>query len=96
MSEYSGHAAGGASVGVVEKRFFTFGEPPGELILESGRRLGPVTIAYETYGRLDKDAGNAVIVFHALSGNSHAAGVYSDRDEKPGWWDNMVGPGKGI
>jgi len=96
MSEYSGHAAGGASVGVVEKRFFTFGEPPGELILESGRRLGPVTIAYETYGRLDKDAANAVIVFHALSGNSHAAGVYSDRDEKPGWWDNMVGPGKGI
>jgi homoserine O-acetyltransferase len=97
MSEYSGLAAGGASVGVVEKKFFSFGEPPdGELILESGQRLGPVTIAYETYGQLDKDAGNAVIVFHALSGNSHAAGVYSDRDEKPGWWDNMVGPGKGI
>ena len=96
MSEYSGLAAGGASVGVVEKKFFSFGEPPGELILESGQRLGPVTIAYETYGQLDEKAGNAVIIFHALSGNSHAAGVYSDRDEKPGWWDNMVGPGKGI
>ena len=96
MSEYGGLAAGGASVGVVEKQFFSFGQPPGELILESGQRLGPVTIAYETYGQLDKDAGNAVIIFHALSGNSHAAGVYSDRDEKPGWWDNMVGPGKGI
>jgi homoserine O-acetyltransferase len=96
MSEYRGRAAGGASIGVVEKQFFSFGEPPGELILESGQRLGPVTIAYETYGQLDKDADNAVIVFHALSGNSHAAGVYSDRDEKPGWWDNIVGPGKGI
>jgi homoserine O-acetyltransferase len=53
-------------------------------------------LAYETYGRLDEAKSNAVMVFHALSGNSHAAGYYSEQDEKPGWWDNMVGPGKGI
>lgn len=96
MSEYSGHGQGGASVGIVEKKFFTFAEPPGELRLESGARLGPVTIAYEAYGKLDPDGGNVVMVFHALSGNSHAAGCYAAQDEKPGWWDNMIGPGKGI
>ena len=96
MSEYSGHDQGDASVGVVEKKFFTFGQPPQEMTLESGARLGPITIAYETYGKLDESGGNVVMVFHALSGNSHAAGHYSAQDEKPGWWDNMVGPGKGI
>jgi homoserine O-acetyltransferase len=97
MSEYSGRAAeAGASVGIVEKKTFTFAGPPDEMPLESGQRLGPITLAYETYGRLDESKGNVVMVFHALSGNSHAAGVYSPDDEKPGWWDNMVGPGRGI
>jgi homoserine O-acetyltransferase len=96
MSEYSGHGKGGASVGIVERKFFTFADPPDALTLESGRKLGPITLAYETYGRLDGGADNAVMVFHALSGNSHAAGCYTEDDEKPGWWDNMVGPGKGI
>jgi homoserine O-acetyltransferase/O-succinyltransferase len=96
MSEYSGHVQGGASVGIVEKKSYTFGEPPDEMRLESGARLGPITIAYETYGKLDASGNNAVMVFHALSGNSHAAGCYSAGDDKPGWWDNMVGPGKGI
>lgn len=96
MSEYGRHDKNGISVGIVEKKSLTFAEPPDELTLDSGKKLGPVTIAYETYGELDDDQKNSVMVFHALSGNSHAAGYYSADDEKPGWWDNMVGPGKGI
>ncbi|MFC2141315.1 homoserine O-acetyltransferase [Acidobacteriota bacterium] len=96
MSEYGEHDREGISVGLVEKRFFTFGHPPDELILENKIRLGPITLAYETNGSLNKCKSNAVMVFHALSGNSHAAGYYSDTDDKPGWWDNMIGPGKGI
>jgi homoserine O-acetyltransferase len=96
MSEYSGHDKNGTSVGIVQKQYFTFAEPPDEMVLESGAKLGPITLAYETYGRLNETKSNVVMVFHALSGNSHAAGYYSEKDEKPGWWDNMVGPGKGI
>ena len=68
------------------------------MLLESGARLGPVTIAYETYGRLNDAGDNAILVAHAFSGDSHAAGYYGgdDRGEKPGWWDFMIGPGKGI
>ena len=96
MSEYIQHDKDLVSVGLVEKKFFTFAEPPSEMKLESDARLGPVTIAYETYGALAPDRRNAVLVLHALSGDSHAAGYYSAEDEKPGWWDCMVGPGKGI
>jgi homoserine O-acetyltransferase len=96
MSEYIQHDKDLVSVGLVEKQFFTFAEPPSEMKLESDARLGPVTIAYETYGTLAPDRRNAVLVLHALSGDSHAAGYYSAEDEKPGWWDCMVGPGKGI
>jgi homoserine O-acetyltransferase len=96
MSEYGEHDRNGISVGKVQKQFFTFANPPEEMILESGTRLGPITLAYETYGSLNEHKNNVVMVFHALSGNSHAAGYYSENDEKPGWWDNMVGPGKGI
>ncbi len=96
MSEYIEHDKNGLSVGVVEKKTFHFAEPPGEMRLESGASLGPVTIAYETYGRLDPDRNNAVLVLHALTGDSHAAGYYSEEDPKPGWWDIMVGPEKGV
>jgi homoserine O-acetyltransferase len=96
MSEYIHHDKDRVSVGVVEKKYFTFAEPPGEMVLESGARLGPVTLAYETYGTLAPDRRNAVLILHALSGDSHVAGYYSAEDEKPGWWDCMVGPGKGI
>lgn len=96
MSEYGRHDEDGISVGIVEKKVFTFAEPPGRMTLDSGKKLGPITLAYETYGELNEDKNNAVMVFHALSGNSHAAGYYTEKDEKPGWWDNMVGPGKGI
>jgi len=96
MSEYIDHDKDENSVGIVEKKFFTFAEPPAEMVLESGARLGPITLAYETCGTLNQDKSNAVLVLHALSGDSHVAGYYTPEDEKPGWWDNMVGPGKGI
>jgi homoserine O-acetyltransferase len=95
MSEYTEHDLTGRSVGLVEKKHLTFaeGEP---FPLESGASLGPITLAYETYGRLNPAGDNAVLVCHALTGDSHAAGIYSQSDPKPGWWEVMVGPGKGI
>jgi homoserine O-acetyltransferase/O-succinyltransferase len=96
MSEYIHHDKDRVSVGVVAKNYFTFAEPPNEMVLESGARLGPVVLAYETYGILAPDRRNAILILHALSGDSHVAGYYSADDEKPGWWDCMVGPGKGI
>jgi len=96
MSEYIEHDEDGVSVGLVEKKFFTFSEPPNEMLLENGEKLGPVTIAYETCGKLNADKSNVIFVLHALSGDSHVAGYYQEDDPKPGWWDIMVGPGKGI
>ncbi len=96
MSEYIEHDSSGQSIGLVEKQFFRFAEPPEEMVLESGAHLGPITVAYETYGELNEAKNNAVLVTHALSGDSHAAGYYSEDDLKPGWWDFMIGPDKGI
>ncbi len=96
MSEYTEHTDSGASVGRTEKRFFTFAEPPDVLGVESGRTIGPVSVAYETFGTLNADRSNAILLCHALTGDSHAAGYYTREDLKPGWWDIMVGPGKGI
>jgi len=84
-----------AGLGIVEPKYFSFGEPPGELLLESGQKLGPVTIAYETYGELNSAHTNAILVLHAFSGDAHAAG-YLEGDKKPGWWDIMIGPGKAL
>ena len=86
------------SVGIVEKHLFTFAEGPEKLTLESGAQLGPVTIAYEIYGSLNEKKDNAILIAHAFSGDSHVAGHYATdkEDEKPGWWDFLVGPGKGI
>jgi homoserine O-acetyltransferase len=78
-------------VGVVETRYFTIDD----MTLESGERLGPVTLAYETYGELNENKSNAVLVFHALSGDAHAAGVDAD-GKNPGWWDSMIGPGRAF
>ena len=65
------------------------------LVLSSGRRLGPVEVAYETYGTLSPARDNVVFVCHALTGDAHAAGHHDD-GSKPGWWDNLIGPGKAL
>ncbi|PWB49650.1 MAG: homoserine O-acetyltransferase [Candidatus Methanoperedenaceae archaeon] len=80
---------------LVETRFFTFAAPPDELILDSGEKLGPITLAYETYGKLNSLRTNAILVLHALSGDAHAAGFHIG-EKKPGWWDEMIGPGKAF
>jgi homoserine O-acetyltransferase/O-succinyltransferase len=79
----------------IESKYFTFAQPPQELSLELGENLGPITLAYETYGELNPQKTNAVLIVHALSGDAHAAGV-SKTDGSLGWWDNLIGPGKGI
>ncbi len=84
------------SVGIVETKYFTFAEPPNELQLECGRKLGPITLAYETYGEMNADKSNCILILHALSADAHAAGRHHPDDRKPGWWDNMIGPGKAF
>ncbi len=79
------------NVGIVTTQYASFDL---ELRLESGRLLGPLTLAYETYGELNQDRSNVILVTHAWTGNAHAAGFHSAEDRKPGWWDNMIGPGK--
>ena len=81
---------------LVERKFFTFAAPPDGLLLDCGTRLGPITLAYETLGELNEERSNAVLILHAFSGDSHVAGRFHENDERPGWWDNMVGPGKPI
>ena len=82
-------------VGLVQTKYFHFALPPDEFVLESGEKLGPITVAYETYGKLNDQASNAILILHALSGDAHAAGVHRGK-ENPGWWDNMIGPGKAF
>jgi homoserine O-acetyltransferase len=84
------------SVGIIKTETIRVVEQSEPLELESGKRLGPVDVAYETYGELNDAGDNAVLICHALSGNAHIAGVNSSDDKKKGWWDVMVGPGKGI
>ena len=80
------------SVDIVDRLHVTFDET---LHLHSGGTLEGFTLAYETYGRLNADQSNAILICHALSGDSHVAGYYTDDpEEKPGWWDDAVGPGK--
>ncbi|MCP4023780.1 MAG: homoserine O-acetyltransferase [Desulfobacteraceae bacterium] len=96
MSEYIDHDPSGATVGIIEKQYFTFAQPPDLLPLESGSSIGPVTVCYETCGTLNQDKSNVILVLHALSGDAHVAGYYHAQDPKPGWWDIMVGPGKAM
>ena len=84
------------SVGIVTPQTFTFAQPPNPMELDSGATLGPITLAYETYGKLDEHKQNAILICHALSGDAHVAGYHNTEDRKPGWWDAMVGPGKGF
>lgn len=84
------------SVGIVETRTLRVVEQEQPLALECGKTLGPIDVAYETYGRLNEAGDNAILICHALSGNAHVAGYNHPDDKKPGWWEGMVGPGKGI
>ncbi len=84
------------AAGIVETRFVTVAAPPHRLVLEGGQTLGPVTVAYETYGTLSERRDNAVLVLHALSGDAHVAGRNKPDDERLGWWDMLVGPGKAL
>jgi len=81
---------------LVERRFYTFAGPPDAMTLDCGVRLGPITLAYETLGELNAERTNAILILHAFSGDSHVAGHLSEGDGRPGWWDNMVGPGKPV
>jgi len=87
---------GAQSAGLVRTQSFTFAEPPDEMELECGQKLGPITLAYETYGQLAPQRDNAILIVHALSGDAHAAGWHSPDDKKPGWWDIVIGPGKAF
>jgi homoserine O-acetyltransferase len=92
LSDYIiNEGASAATVGPVELESVTFDS----LSLDSGLTLAPLTIAFETYGRLNQKRDNAILVLHALSGDAHAAGYY-EGDDRPGWWDTMIGPGKGF
>ncbi|MHC4691207.1 MAG: homoserine O-acetyltransferase MetX, partial [Planctomycetota bacterium] len=84
------------SVGIVQTQTIQIVEPSQPLTLECGKKLAPIDVAYETYGRLNEAGDNVILICHALSGNAHVAGYNSPDDKKPGWWDVMVGPGKGI
>ena len=94
MAQKKSDSAG--SAGIVETQYYTFAAPPHELVLQGGEKIGPVTLAYETYGRLDENRSNAVLICHALSGSAHAAGYHSPSDNNPGWWDWYIGPGKAF
>jgi len=82
-----------SSIGIVSAKRAHFDTP---LIFRSGAVLPRYELVYETYGRLNADKSNAILICHALSGHHHVAGHYADDKENIGWWDNMIGPGKPI
>ena len=85
----------GGRVGRVDTQVVDVAGPHDPLPLERGGELQPVALAFETYGELDLAGDNAILVEHALTGSAHAAGVHA-REEVPGWWDPLIGPGKPI
>ena len=86
----------GQSVGIVQTQFARLFEPPNLLTLESGVGLGPITVAYETYGQLTLEKDNAIFVCHALTGDAHVAGKHAADSRKAGWWDKLIGPGRAL
>lgn len=79
------------SIGIVTPQTQHFDEA---LALRCGRDLAEYDLVYETYGELNAEKNNAILICHALSGDHHAAGYHSETDKKPGWWDSCIGPGK--
>jgi len=98
-------ASKSARIGAVETKLFTFGDRKAPFVFRSGEKLAPVTIAYETYGKLSPRKDNAILLYHALSGSQHAAGVnkcvpdagrHWTEELHKGWWDDFIGPGKAM
>ena len=94
-----------SDLGAVETKFFTFADRRHPFVFRTGETLAPVTLAYETYGTLNADRSNAILLFHALSGSQHAAGINRavkgvnrlwTEELHLGWWDDFVGPGKAL
>ena len=81
------------SIGIVKPKIFKCADP---IKLSCGMTLDNFELIYETYGKLNKNKDNAVLVCHALSGNQHVAGRHKKTDKHPGWWDSLVGPGKPL
>ena len=79
------------SVGIVKPNFVNIEQ---SLNLDCGKTLDNFSLIYETYGNLNQEKNNAILICHALSGDHHAAGYHSVDDKKPGWWDSCIGPGK--
>lgn len=86
-------APGPGEVGLVAPQDYISTEP---FTCDDGQVLPGFTVRYETYGRLNAAGDNAVLICHALSGDHHCAGIYSLEDRKPGWWNNLIGPGKAV
>ena len=81
------------SVGIVKPEMMQFDEP---IELKGGARIDSYQLAYESYGELNAERNNAILVCHALNASHHVAGVYADQAENVGWWDNLIGPGKPV
>ena len=96
----------GSGSNQVDTQLFSFGGPEDPFELRSGEHLDQVTVAYETYGRLNGDASNAILLFHAITGSQHAAGfnatgpqglrVTWNEECRLGWWSAFIGPGKAL
>lgn len=77
----------------VQTQYYTINE---KIKFESGVEFGPITVAYETYGKLNETKNNVILVIHALTGDAHAAGYHNEDDKKPGWWDTLIGKNKAF
>ena len=81
---------------LVKEQFFSFASKEEPFQLRCGKNLNEVQVCYESYGELNAEKSNAILICHALTGSAHVAGRHSEDDRKPGWWDEMVGPGKSF
>jgi len=82
------------SIGIVKEKLFTFANKEAPFTFINGATIPSITLAYETYGTLNSEKNNAILILHALSGTAHAAGLHSKEDKHPGWWENHIGPNK--